>query len=297
MSEEEQQANDDFEAGFSGARGEEPPKPQEPTEAPEPEPKATDEQDEPTGETETQTDETSDTESEQPLYAGLTESELKAMLAKASRVDELEGQLKTTERKIFGRFGEVQEAIQKLSKTDERAEVPTGLKLSSERLKRLSEFDPDLAEALADDLSEALSPSEGGYLTQDQVDQKFSEVNQTVEQRITEAVSNATRTTEEKLLTVLQPDWREVTSDDDFGVWAGTLSPEDRQQLARSEDALWVASKIDQYKQWREKAQTAADKQRRLEDAVQPQGVGGASPGPYEDDAFEAGFKEARGIL
>ena len=262
-----------FAAGFQDAHGDEPP-------APEPD------KDELKQEADQQTDETDDPD--EPMFAGFKESEIKTLLAKAARLDDLEG-------KVFGKFGEVQRTIQQLQKGEGGQRVA----FTADRLKRLQEFDPEFAEALAADLSEVWAPTAEGQPAQAQPDPE--EVKRLFEARVASATDELSQKFEAKLLALKHPDWRQVNASEDFSVWKSTLDEATRNQLADTWDASYIAEKIDTFKVWKDKRSQKQARQetnqRRLQRATAPNGTSGLDTGNPDDEeaAFAAGFKGMRG--
>lgn len=251
-----------FDAGFAEARGEELPT------QPEPEKRA----EESTAPVEAEQP-AQEPVVEEPLYAGMTESQLKAALAKVGEVDEVKQQV----RQAFGKLGELNQKLM-------AAQTATA-KLSPGQLKRMTEEFPEIAKILEEDLS---SLSIGGQQTFDPSPLQ-SEFKTQLEKIKAEQ--------EVKLLTMAHRDWREATSSDDFKVWAQTLPQDERQKLNDSWDALYLSDKITEFKSWKEKAQTSTQqqKQNRLAAAVTPTGVPKATPTTInDDDAFMAGFRSVR---
>lgn len=259
---QEQQDDAAFEAGFAEARGDESPTP-EPVaeETPAEEPVA----EEPV------------TPEPEIVFAGLTEEQLKAALAKAGEVDELKGQV----RQLFGRFGEVNSKLQQAASQGQ----PT--KVTPDQLKKLKANFPEFADDLAEDLSSLVL---GGGTQQQAFDP--SELQATIKAE-REAME---KSFELKLLSIKHPDWQTVRSTDDFKLWEQTLPDKERQELNESWDAAYVSTRFDEFKSWREKSQTVkVQKQSRLEAAVTPKGTPATKQSTInDDDAFYAGFKAVR---
>lgn len=269
----EQGDNASFEAGFAEARGEELPTKAETTaeELVVVEPETAEEPaEEPTP--------------EQVRIAGMTEDELKTLLSKVSSIDDLSSQV----RKAFGKYGELNQAIQSLQQRQ-----GGGMKLTAGQLTRLSGEYPELAELLASDLNEALASSGGSA---PQVD--FSA-------EIGKAIAPVKQDFEKRLVKRDHPDCDQIFMSNDFHLWMDSaLSPEDKQQLKSSWDADLISAKLTDFKAWKKAAdeQTEAQKegqkeqkQKRLESAVAPTGSKQTGPNiQSEDDAFAEGFNRIR---
>ena len=256
-----------FEAGFAEARGEEPPTQPEPAaevaESPEQQ------------ETEEQSEETVEAE-EEPLYAGLTESQLKAQLARVAEIDEVKAHV----RQAFGKLGEMNQKLMSVQSAS--------AKLSPGQLKKLSSEFPEMAALLEEDLS-SLSVGNNGF--------DPTQIRQELEGKFSAELQQIKQEQELKMLSMRHRDWQTIRSSDDFRVWEQTLPTEERQKLNDSWDALYVSDKFDEFKSWRDRAQsTKQHKTQRLAAAVTPTGVPKAGPSTInEDDAFLAGWKSVRG--
>lgn len=250
--EQKQQADDDaaFEAGFNAAAG------QEPEEAPavEPEP-----------------------EPQEATFAGYKESEIKEMF-------EAVAALKQRESKIFGSMGALKQTIDSLRSQTQSAPV----KLTPDSLKRLSKEFPEIAQMLAEDLSEAL-PSGGAAAPVN--------VDDIVEQKVQTRLSEASRALETRLLSMQHRDWQQVVQSPEFTGWKETLPEEVKTELDNSWDATFIGEKLSEFKEWRTKStQVKQTNKQRLAAAVAPtRGTATVRPAQTETDAFYAGFKAVRG--
>lgn len=215
-------------------------------------------------------------EPEPVRIAGYTEEELREILEKAKEVDKL----REREAKVFGTLGSLKQAIDQLK---QQPSAVTTVALNGQ-LKRLSAEFPEMAEMLQEDLKEALGS--GAAAAPESVDKLLSE-----------RLDATSKTYEQKLLTVMHPDWRGIYADKAFEQWKGTLPPDELQIVESSWDAISVGEALTKFKAWRDQsAQAKQARQTRLEAAVTPKG-GRAMPSvATEEDAFVAGFKRARGI-
>jgi len=216
---------------------------------------------------------------EEPMIGGFKESEFKALLAKAQRVEELESQIKGNHDKAFGKFGELQRTINELK--ERPAGAPT--KVTGAALKRLTENFPELAEMLAEDLSELSIGSSTNNADSAAIEARF-------DQRLEEI----NRANEQKLLAMKHRDWRTTVKSDDFVLWKNTLPAEHRTELDNSWDALYISENLDAFKEWKSKApKQKTDK--RIEAALTPNGTPVTAPGVLPDNAgLNAGFNKVR---
>lgn len=264
--EEVVQDDSGFDAGFAEARGDESPT--------EPEQVAEEHVEEPVVEAEPVPE-----QPQESLIAGLTEEQVKNLLLKAGQVDELSGQL----RKAFGRMGEFNNEIQQLRQRG-------GVKLSADKFKRLGEQYPELAEALAEDLSGALeAPSSGPAFD-------INGFSNAVEQRLSAQQATLNQEIEKRLLTRAHRDWADVVRSNDFQLWAANVLPkEDSTKLAETWDADFISDKLDEFKSFREQStKTQQSKQKRLEAAVAPKGGAPTQAIQTEEEAFAKAFNKQR---
>lgn len=243
-------------------------------------------------------------EAAQTAIAGLSSDQLKELLA---RVPDIERKLEAQMQKVTGKLGEFNRTLQQLQTSGRSADSATARKIVVDRLKRTREMYPDLADAIASDLSEVFNTAPEATSGQAEAPQAPAsgptpqDIARFVEAKAQEAQRNAVRHYEERMLTQRHPDWVETARTAEFKLWAETLPPDDRQKLVTSEDAIYVAGKLDAYKAFREQQanRTGARRdgaQRRLAQAVTPTsgGTGQSTPAQSEEDAFLAGFARAR---
>jgi hypothetical protein len=258
-----------FEAGFSEARGDESPisETTEEVSTTEPEPAA---EPEPTPEPEPEPE---------IVLAGMTEEQLKSVLAKAGEVDDLKSQV----RNLFGRLGEVNGRLQQQAQVANQTR-----RIGADQLQRLRASYPDLADDLAEDLSNIAL---GGGQTVQEFD------SSALKQEFSQELERIKQANEAKLLSIKHRDWVDVRASDDFKLWEQTLPTEVYHELNNSWDAVYLADKFDEFKEWRAKAIESKNQKRdRLSAAITPtRGNARSTHTVADDDAFLAGFKAVRG--
>lgn len=206
-------------------------------------------------------------EPEPVRIAGYTEDELRAKLAELDR-------LKERDAKVWGTLGSLKQAI------DQR---PTGVKITKEAFKRTAAEFPEMAEMLADDLSQIGLPS-GGF------------DSGAVERVIEEKIAKERQASEVKLLSVMHPDWKRLVQEPEFAEWKATLPSEQQDVLDNGWDAISIGEGLSTFKEWKSKAtQAAASKRQRLEAAIAPKTATRVAPVQTAEDAFLAGFRQVRG--
>jgi hypothetical protein len=268
-----------FAAGFAEARGDEPP-----AEAPAAESKTEAE------ETQTEAAQTEEPAKPQPVLAGLTEEEIKSLLAKAGEVDGIKAETDQRVRQVFGKLGEINALVQQLQQSRSQS---TGVKLAPEGLKRLHAEFPEMAQMLVEDLNEALAGTSQAAATVDP-----TAVDTLVTERLTTLEEKLSAEMEKRWLKRQHKDWEQVVASTDFKLWKDNVLPKaEAEQLATSWDADYIAEKLTDFKDWKAKAAAATqNKQKRLEAAITPQGAGSTGQNSLnEDEAFLAGFKAVRG--
>lgn len=222
-----------------------------------------------------------------PIFAGLTEGELKEKLAKIDEIDRLRAELSGETRKVYGKVGELNGELKQLRELQKRPQT-----FGPDAMKRLQEEYPELAEILS-----ASGEVERGRSTED-MEREFTE-------RLQSAIGEQSAKVEMKILTVLHHDWQQVRDSAEFDAWTKTLPLDKWTELENSSDALHVANGLTEFKAWREenrKQQEATaeaerqkqDKRTRLEAAAQPAGVApSATQGvASEEEAYQQAIAE-----
>lgn len=243
----------------------------------------------------------STTAAEEREFAGLKESEWKAIAVKAAQFDELESKMTKLQDRTAGTLGKMSQAIKDLQNKPAGSGKP--LKVVKEQLKRLSADFPELAGQLAEDLSEVLIPYSGSAEVKSDPD----EVSKIVEQKLNDFKFQA----DVQRLDTLHPDRKEIIASDAYKVWFGLQTPEAKEAIRTSRDVDFVSSALTAHKTWRDRNATAqaagaesagkAAKQRdkRLDDAVAPTKGAAADSGKKvltPEEEFEAGLRKVRGI-
>lgn len=261
----EELAEQAFEAGLAEVRGEEQPAETLPQTAPPTEP-----------------------EIKEPVkFAGYTEDEIKAAFTRLDKIDELEQRLVANSDKLFGTIGQLKQQVSTIGQ-----QQPALNQVSKDAFKHLVDYfgDEALGEALANDFS---SLPIGSTAPPQNVDLEaltaeiVGKVSTTYETKFVELGEAF----EKKLLTFAHKDWETVKDSPEFAEWQNTLSEKARTTLWNSDDGLTLISAFDSFKDWNAKRQEkAAEKQKRLEDAVPATGLGGRSYSTEADDPFMQGL-------
>lgn len=250
-------------------------------------------------------------EAERNAPVTLTKAELDALRAAAGKVGELETQLRRTNDSFAGRFGNIQQTIEQI-----KAQAAQGIRPSIKQLKRIGEEFPEMAQLLAEDLNEAFgtpTPGEQGAPASDGTASGAQAPGAnptdpnpaptpapTADPFANPAVQQRLRETEMAVVDAAHPDWREQKATPEFKQWFATLPDTAKNLLSSTWDSKVMVPAFKDFKAWKAKqaeAATAAQQRgKRLERGI-PATTGRPTGGHAvsEDDAFEAGFKKARG--
>lgn len=248
----------EFEAGFAAARGDELPTELENTEEPSNE----------NADNEV-VNESEDAPEEKPAPSQ------EDILSQLSKIPELESLTKSEVRKIYGKFGEMQQALNAMQTQ------PTG----KGRLKVSEAFREEYG-----DLADLIESSEI---------EGVANGSTNIEQELNVRVEAIKQDFERKILTMQHKDWVQVKDSPEFLEWVAKQDAETQSELANSYDALYIGEKLTEFKSTRNNVATNKNTSNatRLEDAMTPTTKGAVKPRTEsEDDAFESGFKVVRGI-
>lgn len=267
---QEKQALSDFESGFNGKREEAPAGEQKPqAEAGKGTPEGS------TAEKPTQ----EETPPASPI-AGMTDEQIRSLLADAGDVKSLKEDLARTRDSLFGKFGELNRTIQELK----QAPKGPGGKFTKDQLKRFGALNPEFADALAEDLSTIPAPS----IDLDE------QLNPRIEKLKEEVTRDTVLAVERRHLLRQHKDFYEQLEKPDFKLWLGQQSAEDQKEFNSSIDSDYLAGKMSAFKEFRASLDKKQDKQRRLEQAVKPQGTQVADGAKTPEQEFEEGFRGIR---
>jgi len=222
-------------------------------------------------------------EPEPIVLAGMTESQIKAALAKVSL---LESQVTQVRDKTMGKFGEVERILGDLKK----GKAP---QITGKAFKRLeNELGPEIAQAIADDLGEIMGEEPAAK-------QEPGKTEAPVAATQVDLDAERARFKAEGALEAKHPDWMAKMGSDDFSLWLGVLDPSIKAAVESSSDPAFIHKALDAYGEWKSAAdkakQAAAGKQTRLARATAPQGGGGVVQSVIPDEeGFARGFEMVR---
>lgn len=235
-------------------------------------------------------------ETEEAVLAGLTASQIKALLERSARVDSLEDQL----RKVHGKFGEINGTIQELrsqhKQAPTQAEAPApATSLGSAELDELATDYPELA-ALADARARQVAEAILAERTKQATETEKPAPQSDAQVDGSAVAADIDRQIQLGLMDALHEGWRDVVQSQDFTIWLAA-QPDDVQRTYRDTQAAKTLSGVlNSFKDW-QKATNArsAKSRRRLEDGLTPDGASSrVAHAPSADDEFAAGFYAVR---
>lgn len=220
-------------------------------------------------------------EPEAPVMAGLTESQIKTLLERASRVDAIEDQL----RKAHGKIGELNGKLQDFAshKTQPTQTAPAAA-VDDEELAAVERDYPEfakLAEARARKIAAEMLQGQTPTAAGPSPDEIRAEVNRDMQM---------------VLMDTLHDGWRDTVQSQDFSLWIATQPQDVQQRYATTESAKELAGILGAFKTTRESQQDRSARNRqRLEAALTPSGTASKTQhAPSAEDEFAAGFYSVR---
>lgn len=210
---------------------------------------------------------------EEPMFFGMSESQVKSLLERSARVDEIENQL----RKAHGKIGELNSHLQTLSQHKPTPQAPAESELGD-----LGQWESDFPEVVAIarktvmDAIKGLPAQAGAPQSVDPVE---------IDKAINMAVMDATH-----------DGWRDTVGSQDFTLWIAT-QPEDVQETFNTTNSAKDLGRIlKSFDGWKSQAKDRGNRNKqRLEQALIPSGnTARVSHAPTPEDEFLAGFNSVR---
>lgn len=245
----------------------------------------------PGSETNQQPNEATPSEDE-AVFAGLTESQIKRLLERTSKIDEIEQNL----RKAHGKIGELNSSLNEYrSKTSETQ--PASVRTVDEEDSTIKEFEeafPEIGPAIdarARKIAEEIVARHLVQSAQEEQAQKAgtADLARNDQDQIFRAVNLA-------MMDANRPGWRETVQSDEFSLWISAQPDDLRQTYATTWESVKLAKIIDGFKTHQASIANRAEKSKqRIEAAHIPSGGGGRVTKQMSDlDAFSAGFESVR---
>ena len=229
-----------------------------------------------------------DLEDDPVVLDGFKRSEVKRLLEQASKVTDLEQQL----RKAHGKIGELNTRIQPKAPAQPAAPAHTAAPELPQELKQFEQDFPEFA-TYAKALLQAQQPAAQAAPPAQE------------EQTVATAANPASAELDPVVIELAVMDrmhsgWREKVAGQEFSLWLAAQGQEVQSAFAAADTAQAMAAVIGQFDQWEAakaaQAQKHAKGKQRLAAAVTPQGN---APQPQaaltEDQAFEMGFNAIMG--
>ena len=274
LNEQQEQNNADFMEGFNSVRASD--------DMPSPEVKSVveelpEEKPEPVEEKEPEAKEES--EAEEPMFFGMSESQIKSLLERSARVDSIEEQL----RKAHGKIGELNSTLQNMQHR------PTQQQAAPVEPAGETEGDDHWAREFPEVV--AIAEAKARKIAAELISQQ-----QAQGQPVTIDKDEILRDTNIAILDATYEGWRDKISSQDFTLWIATQPQDVQETFNTTISAKVVGGVIGQYDAWKAKTQDRGQKsQRRLEQALVPTGATAKVPhAPTPHDEFVAGFNAIR---
>ena len=219
-------------------------------------------------------DQADDEEQEEPVFAGLTESQLKSILERATRVDAIEDQL----RKANGKIGELNGTLQEIQRRRPTQHAPAD-DLDDEQISEFESTFPEFGPAV-----EARARKIAQEVMQSQQAQGQHDPEE-ISKQVNLAVMNTTH-----------KGWQQTTASDDFKLWIASQPPDVQQTFQTTWDAQELGGIVTAFKSRQQAASARSTKSKqRLEAALTPDGRSSkVVHAVTEQDAMQAGFDAVR---
>lgn len=213
-------------------------------------------------------------EVDEPVFAGLTEKELKTLLERATRVDSIEDQL----RKAHGKIGELHGTLKELQTSRTTQHAPSNT--SDDDLSEFESTFPEFGPAV-----EARARRIAQEVFQAQQAQGVEPDPEAISKQVNLAMMDSTH-----------KGWRNEVSSDDFKLWIASQPQEVQQTYQTTWDAQELGGIVSAYKSRQQAAVTRSAKSRqRLENALTPDSrTQKVTHAITEQDAMQAGFDAVR---
>lgn len=223
-------------------------------------------------------------------FGEYSEDEVKSILEKARKVDELEAKIQKMHADTASQHGILKQQLKEL-----KSHKPA---VSKEAFNKLSEYvdDPGLVEALVEGL-EAISLGSGPSNQLDlDIEDINTRLNEHIETRIAQATSDIETKLERKNFEERHADWQNIVESAEYAHWKSTLKPEALKVVNSTNDWREAGRALDGFKAWKtKKADAELKKQQRLESNLSVGKVPGRSQSAPNEDDFNAGVKSVVG--
>lgn len=263
-----EQDNADFLSGFNAVRGSD--------EQVSPETKPIEQDaavEQPEASAEPEAKEESKDEAEEPMFFGMSESQIKSLLERSARVDEIENQL----RRAHGKIGELNSHLQNLSQPKPTQTAPAEADMGE--LNQWAEDFPEVAAIARKTVMDAMKDLPAHASTPQGVD----------ETELAKAINIA-------VMDATHDGWRETVGSQDFTLWIATQPEAVQDTFNTTISAKELGGIIKSFDGWKSRTQDRSSRNKqRLEQALVPTGNSSkVSHAPTPQDEFLAGFNSVR---
>lgn len=219
-------------------------------------------------------------EPDEPMFFGMTESQIKSLLERSARVDDIENQL----RKAHGKIGELNANFQNLSTQQKPTQSAPATQVEDGELDQLEQDFPELAR-IAEAKARKIAAEMIGEMTGKAPAQSPSMSDADIQAEINMAILDATN-----------EGWREKISSQDFKLWIATQPADVQETFDKTNSAKELGKVIKDFDGWKTSTQDRSIRNKqRLEAAVTPSGSSAKiSHAPSAQDEFLAGFNSVR---
>ena len=236
----------------------------------------------------------------------ITRRQLAELTGVGATVAALQAEMRRSMDSTNGRIGSIQQTLK-----DVREQASKGLRPSFDQMEALENDFPELADSIKRDLGkifgkgnetqpETTGTTEGDGITDVASGADAPGVAPAVNPLETPEVRQALRQAHLAIVDARHEGWRSFPATPEWQSWQEQLPPTARELLRTTSDAETLSEALNDFKGWKQKhaAATTATNQRgkRLENAI-PATTGSTAPvrsTQTDDEAFEAGFKQAR---
>ncbi len=222
-------------------------------------------------------------------FVQLTRGDLDDLRRKAAVAEELKASQAQALDKVFGKIGGLERVLQQY-----QSETASGkpVEITEEDVAEISQEFPELGASTLKVLQKVAGKLKGtGGIQQPAFDPK--QFDDEVGKRVAVARQEIEHAMEIKLLTSRHDDWEKVAHSPEFNDWLKGQPNNVQDRVNHTWDSLYVAKVMDEFKDYRKKAESNK-RQSRIDAAVTPKTMGGVAPGATEDDDFMSGFHARR---
>lgn len=217
---------------------------------------------------------------DEPMFFGMTESQIKSLLERSARVDDIENQL----RKAHGKIGELNANFQNLSTQQKPTQSAPATQVEDGELDQLEQDFPELAR-IAEAKARKIAAEMIGEMTGKAHAQSPSMSDADIQAEINMAILDATN-----------EGWREKIGSQDFKLWIATQPADVQETFDKTNSAKELGKVLKDFDGWKTSTQDRSIRNKqRLEAAVIPSGSSAKiSHAPSAQDEFLAGFNSVR---